>query len=447
MITFHTNRDNQPLQKIIQKELKKLEKAQKGKFKVATGFLRHSGLNALNILPETIKPNIEYLFIVGIDLSNTDLQGLRTLLKIKKQHKNFTVKVFLTPERVVFHPKIYLFEAKTSTSTTYSAIVGSANLTSTALNENEEAVILVTEKDDPDIYYEIENYFKTLLMDTENAKDLTEEIIQEYQERLQRPRNTSQANTTTRQEQGTEIEDNPLITPQNFKEGYYYLVRFNIAPKCLIPVNITNYMKNEDLQQFIHNVDLGNENLGINHNQRENNVPFLKLQLTPEFKQALDNALTAIGKLYGHNETQRIGRLKADFFARGYFQKKYYHQVMERVYSLAKDLLDKEFRSKENLETTFGFYYVPEAQKENWLQKITAWQKLARLIRNNARKTFEHINAVEQTMKIIKTAMTNNNLKLNDFRMDLIEDHVKREIEKIDWNGEGITVKGFRQFY
>lgn len=76
-----------------------------------------------------------------------------------------------------FHPKVFLFY---NNKNDWKAIIGSANLTSSAFSANEEVCILVSDEDNDNMFPQIHKYITTLWK--KSAENMTEKDLNRYKE-------------------------------------------------------------------------------------------------------------------------------------------------------------------------------------------------------------------------------------------------------------------------
>lgn len=143
-----------------------------------TCFVAFATQDGINILGQYLKkPNThlsEVNIYVGIDLHLTSEEALKSLLELEAN-----TNIFYTVSPMVFHPKLYLFEAKDKCR----VILGSSNFTTSGLFTNVESAILADfDKSDPDgvqFLSEINDYYRDLLSGKDpNLLKLDKEIIE-----------------------------------------------------------------------------------------------------------------------------------------------------------------------------------------------------------------------------------------------------------------------------
>ena len=132
---------NQPLSTRFGTELLKHIGAHRGiepfwdSLDVAVAWVRCSGVSYLfDGLARFLRHGGKLSFVVGIDLQNTSMEGLRALLDLEV-HGHCETYVYHNEAGSVFHPKLYLFRNEEEAR----LIVCSNNLTAAGLYANVEA--------------------------------------------------------------------------------------------------------------------------------------------------------------------------------------------------------------------------------------------------------------------------------------------------------------------
>lgn len=144
-------------------------------FKCLVAFATRAGVDRLTAHVLNSKKHIkDYRIVVGIDGGVTTKEALEALLEWEVEVYIYNFK----PDRVIFHPKIYLFEGEDIGIT----IVGSNNLTFTGLVSNVESSILLeyNPKEEKGINFlaDINDYFQPILNGNHpNLKLLTQDLI------------------------------------------------------------------------------------------------------------------------------------------------------------------------------------------------------------------------------------------------------------------------------
>ena len=143
------------------------------KFYFIVSFIKFSGIQLLiNIFEELEKKGIEGEIITSVYLNITDVKALQIL----QRYKNIKVKIY-NNSLESFHTKAYLFEkGKYST-----CIIGSSNLSQSALYSAEEWNVKLTNNNFFQIYDKSMKQFK-LLWNSNEAIELNDDFIQKYDE-------------------------------------------------------------------------------------------------------------------------------------------------------------------------------------------------------------------------------------------------------------------------
>lgn len=143
------------------------------KFYFIVSFIKFSGIQLLiNIFEELEKKGIEGEIITSVYLNITDVKALQIL----QRYKNIKVKIYNNSSES-FHTKAYLFE-KEKYST---CIIGSSNLSQSALYSAEEWNVKLTNNNFFQIYDKSMKQFK-LLWNSNEAIELNNDFIQKYDE-------------------------------------------------------------------------------------------------------------------------------------------------------------------------------------------------------------------------------------------------------------------------
>jgi HKD family nuclease len=124
---------------------------------ILVGFVMKSGAEELIRLcrKERVLPS-SVTIITGLSFGITEPQALRCLLK-----KKFTLRLFQNRSKI-FHPKIYIFQKKA----TSSVLVGSANLSGAALTRNIEAAALLTMPSEATELKSLMNFWNAMLKES-----------------------------------------------------------------------------------------------------------------------------------------------------------------------------------------------------------------------------------------------------------------------------------------
>ncbi|ETI69818.1 DEAD/DEAH box helicase [Neobacillus vireti] len=150
------------------------------RFYFSVAFINFSGLQLLlDSLKEAEQKGIKGKIITSTYLNFTDAKALE---KIKEFH-NVDLKVFVTDKEIGFHTKAYIFEYQDS----YKVIIGSSNITQSALKSNIEwNVEIITKEHGRFIQDVLKEYDGLWDMSTEADQD----FISRYEEFLKSLKNT-----------------------------------------------------------------------------------------------------------------------------------------------------------------------------------------------------------------------------------------------------------------
>ena len=142
------------------------------KFHFIVSFIRYSGLQILlSTLDELEKKGIKGEIITSVYLNITDSKSLRKLLS----YKNIKVKIYNNSSES-FHTKAYLFKKNKY----HTCIIGSSNISQSALYSAEEWNVKLTESNFFEIYKKSISQFKNL-WNSDKAIELSEDFIFEYE--------------------------------------------------------------------------------------------------------------------------------------------------------------------------------------------------------------------------------------------------------------------------
>lgn len=149
----------------LKKNLKECER-----FYFSVAFINYSGLQLLlDTLKELENKNIKGKIITTTYLNFTEPKALEKL----QEFKNIDLKVFIANKEIGFHTKVYIFENKDN----YKIIIGSSNITQSALKRNIEwNVRIISKEDAPFIKDVLKEYDKLWNMSSE----LSDEVLQKY---------------------------------------------------------------------------------------------------------------------------------------------------------------------------------------------------------------------------------------------------------------------------
>jgi superfamily II DNA or RNA helicase len=139
-------------------------------FYFSVAFVNFSGLQLLlDPLREAQERGVSGKILTSTYLNFTDAKALERL----KEFDNVELKVFVTDKEVGFHTKAYIFEYKES----YKVIIGSSNITQSALKSNIEWNVEVIAKEDAHFIKKVLKEYNALWEFSANAN---EDFIRDY---------------------------------------------------------------------------------------------------------------------------------------------------------------------------------------------------------------------------------------------------------------------------
>lgn len=165
-----SSNENSPLGNFL---IKSFKSKKYNKFTAFVAFASESGIIGLSDHIQKAKINFDDIrFIVGIDQQGTSIEALQALEDLKVNSW-----VYYTTQRIIFHPKIYVFEGNLN-----RIVVGSSNLTTPGLFQNVESSVLISFSDNDskgtELLSSIKNYFDSFYAENDlNIQRLTKELI------------------------------------------------------------------------------------------------------------------------------------------------------------------------------------------------------------------------------------------------------------------------------
>ena len=272
------------------------------KFYFIVSFIKYSGIQLLiSTLDELEKQGIQGEIITSVYLNITDSKALRKLLS----YKNIKVKIYNNSSES-FHTKAYLFEKEKY----HSVIIGSSNISQSALYSAEEWNVKLTDSSFFNIYEKSLNQFEKLWHSNE-AIELTEDFIDEY-EKYKKSINVQ----NTFDYRKTKIkQENEFVSNSMQKRVLQKLreTRINGNKKGLV-ISATGtgktYLAAMDIKQFFEiNSNTENKLFEINKSK----TPNIKFLFIAHREELLENAINVFSKILkiDKNEFGRIyGGLK-----------------------------------------------------------------------------------------------------------------------------------------
>ena len=270
------------------------------KFYFIVSFIRYSGIQLLiSTLDELEKQGIQGEIITSVYLNITDSKALQKLLS----YKNIKVKIYNNSSES-FHTKAYLFEKEKY----HSVVIGSSNISQSALYSAEEWNVKLTDSSFFNIYGKSLNQFEKLWHSNE-AIELTQDFIDEY-EKYKKSVNVQ----NTFDYRKTKIEQENEFVPNSMQKRVLQKLketRINGNKKGLV-ISATGtgktYLAAMDIKQFFE-INSNTENK-LFEKPKISNIKFLFIAHREEL---LENAINVFSKILkiDKNEFGRIyGGLK-----------------------------------------------------------------------------------------------------------------------------------------
>ena len=153
------------------------------RFYFSVAFINFSGLQLLlDPLKEAEEKGVTGKIITSTYLNFTDAKALEKI----REFKNVDLKVFVTDKEIGFHTKAYIFEYKDS----YKVIIGSSNITQSALKSNIEWNVEIITKENGRFIQDVLKEYEYLWNMSEVAD---QDFINRYEEFLKSFKDTKQS--------------------------------------------------------------------------------------------------------------------------------------------------------------------------------------------------------------------------------------------------------------
>ena len=171
------------------------------KFYINVAFISYSGLQILlDILKAAKQKGIKGKVITSTYLNFTDPKALYKL----RSFDNIELRIFVAKANLGFHPKSYIFEYENKTK----VIIGSSNITQSALKSNIEWNVSTTDNEDSNYISSTVSEFESIWNKSNKA---TDHLLEEYTSFLKkRPKNESTS--------GQFVLSNAEITPNSMQK-------------------------------------------------------------------------------------------------------------------------------------------------------------------------------------------------------------------------------------
>ena len=274
------------------------------KFYFIVSFIRYSGIQLLiSTLDELEKQGIQGEIITSVYLNITDSKALQKLLS----YKNIKVKIYNNSSES-FHTKAYLFEKEKY----HSVVIGSSNISQSALYSAEEWNVKLTDSSFFNIYGKSLNQFEKLWHSNE-AIELTQDFIDEY-EKYKKSVNVQ----NTFDYRKTKIEQENEFVPNSMQKRVLQKLketRINGNKKGLV-ISATGtgktYLAAMDIKQFFE-INSNTENKLFKITDKKSKTSNIKFLFIAHREELLENAINVFSKVLkiDKNEFGRIyGGLK-----------------------------------------------------------------------------------------------------------------------------------------
>ena len=274
------------------------------KFYFIVSFIKYSGIQLLiSTLDELEKQGIQGEIITSVYLNITDSKALRKLLS----YKNIKVKIYNNSSES-FHTKAYLFEKEKY----HSVVIGSSNISQSALYSAEEWNVKLTDSSFFNIYGKSLNQFEKLWHSNE-AIELTQDFIDEY-EKYKKSVNVQ----NTFDYRKTKIEQENEFVPNSMQKRVLQKLkktRINGNKKGLV-ISATGtgktYLAAMDIKQFFE-IKSNAKNKLFEINDKKSKTSNIKFLFIAHREELLENAINVFSKILkiDKNEFGRIyGGLK-----------------------------------------------------------------------------------------------------------------------------------------
>ena len=274
------------------------------KFYFIVSFIKYSGIQLLiSTLDELEKQGIQGEIITSVYLNITDSKALRKLLS----YKNIKVKIYNNSSES-FHTKAYLFEKEKY----HSVVIGSSNISQSALYSAEEWNVKLTDSSFFNIYKKSLNQFEKLWHSNE-AIELTQDFIDEY-EKYKKSVNVQ----NTFDYRKTKIEQENEFVPNSMQKRVLKKLketRINGNKKGLV-ISATGtgktYLAAMDIKQFFE-INSNTENKLFKITDKKSKTSNIKFLFIAHREELLENAINVFSKVLkiDKNEFGRIyGGLK-----------------------------------------------------------------------------------------------------------------------------------------
>ncbi|WP_110926722.1 DEAD/DEAH box helicase [Bacillus massiliglaciei] len=155
------------------------------KFYFSVAFINFSGLQLLlDSFKEAEKRGVEGKIITSTYLNFTETKALKKV----NEFENIQLKIFDTEKEIGFHTKAYIFEYEEN----YKVIIGSSNITQSALKSNVEWNVGIIAKQDAYFLQDVLKEYETLWNSSVQADEIFIRKYEEFLSKLSGYKNTQQ---------------------------------------------------------------------------------------------------------------------------------------------------------------------------------------------------------------------------------------------------------------
>ena len=274
------------------------------KFYFIVSFIRYSGIQLLiSVLDELEEKGVCGEIITSVYLNITDSKALKKLL----EYKNIKVKIYNNSSES-FHTKAYFFEKEKY----HSVIIGSSNISQSALYSAEEWNVKLTNSSFFDIFGKSLKQFETLWKSNE-AIELTEDFVREYENYKSNISIQGTFDYRKSKEKKNHFEPNSMqkkalekliATREKGNKKGLVIAATGTGKTFLAAMDIKNFYNNKS------NVENEIEKLFNNHKTNKENIKNGKILFIAHREELLENAMNVFSKILNIHK-QNFGRIFA----------------------------------------------------------------------------------------------------------------------------------------
>ena len=303
------------------------------KFYFIVSFIRYSGIQLLiSVLDELEEKGVCGEIITSVYLNITDSKALKKLL----EYKNIKVKIYNNSSES-FHTKAYFFEKEKY----HSVIIGSSNISQSALYSAEEWNVKLTNSSFFDIFGKSLKQFETLWKSNE-AIELTEDFVREYENYKSNISIQGTFDYRKSKEKKNHFEPNSMqkkaleklmTTRKKGNKKGLVIAATGTGKTFLAAMDIKNFYNNKS------NVENGIEKLFNNHKTNKENIKNGKILFIAHREELLENAMNVFSKILNIHK-QNFGRI---FAGKKEFDKKMVFATIQSLRNCYKEFEREHF--------------------------------------------------------------------------------------------------------